>query len=234
MFDSKNKKSTVTLTALLVGILLLATAGSVGATLLIKSQTSINENTMDDSYLYISFSAPDTLEYRDLLGTVAFDTINSGGTASYVLHRDTDLNGDGINDAGKISTTHTMRVASTNGGNTFSLDVTVSDFTPVTGLYYWLKVGTQYVLGSTTAHYTSLSDYTETSFGWTIDGLACNTDLTVDLYVSATSDLSDSNPALSANPGATVGFTNYEPAVVSPPADAVTGSVFTFVAYTAL
>ena len=208
----------------LVLIVILFTAGSVGATLLIKSQTDVDRNTIDDQYLYISFSAPTTQEYTDLLGTVSFDTINSGGTASYVLHGEEDWfdgNGnagtDGTNDVAKISDTHTMRVDSVNGGSSFSLDVTVTDFTPIGGLTYYLKVGTQYVAGSITSHFTGV-DTTATSYGWTLSGLACNTNLTVDIYVGGTP---------TENPGATVGFTNYD-GTTNP---VTVGSVFTFVAY---
>lgn len=211
-------KKTTAIVAVVLFVILF-TAGSVAAVYLIKSETNVDHNDIDDQYIYISFSAPDTSEYSDLLSTVSFDTVNSGGTASYVLHCDEDwFDTDGINDVAKISTTHTMRVDSTNGGNTFSLDVTVTDFTPVAGLTYYLKVGSQYVAGSVASHNTGIND-TATGFGWTLDGLACDTDLTVDLYVGGTP---------TEDPGATVGFTNYDN---SDPQHVVTGSVFTFVAY---
>lgn len=216
-------KKTTAIVAVVLFVILF-TAGSVTAAYLIKSQTDVDHNTIDDQYIYISFSAPDTSEYSDLLGTVSFDTVNTGGTASYVLHCDEDwfdgqgnVGTDGINDVAKISTTHTMRVDSTNGGNTFSLDVTVTDFTPVAGLTYYLKVGSQYVAGSVASHNTGINT-TATGFGWTLDGLACDTDLTVDLYVGGTP---------TEDPGATVGFTNYN-GTTNP---VTVGSVFTFVAY---
>lgn len=174
--------------AVLIALLLLATAGAVGYALSISSHTTIEKNTIEDSYIVLT-----STDYEDILAEVEFTTENDNGTITYTLVKNYDSDGSDGNDSAKITNDFTIRVAPTNVEGTFDLAVTISPFTAVPGLTYTMKVGTQ--------------AQNITSGSATFTGLAYNTDLAVIIYVSGTP---------TSAPGATLGFTNYsaDPATV--------------------
>lgn len=196
--------------AILVVLLVLATAGSVIASYNLHSSTTVEDNDIDSEFIVISTST-----HSDLLDEVSFDTtVATDDTVSYSLNANQDIwddgadtyGTDGVNDACLISNALTVNVAQTNVSGYYNLDVTVTGFTPIAGLTYTMKVGTQYcTYGQTVAGHWNFADL---NFGQ---------DYAVALYVSGTP---------TENPGSTVGFTNYDPDATP----AVAGSIFTFLA----
>lgn len=192
--------------AVLIVILLLATAGAVSAAYLLKTQTNVNQNDIGEQDIYITPSTN-----TDILGDINFDTVNTAGTKTYKLHYDYNSSTGTLvqngGDSTLISKTGvTINVAKTSGVNVdgFDLKVTATAFTPVAGLTYTMKIGDQAVanVGST----------------WTFTDLAYDTDLTVLLYVKNTS-----TEVIIPESDVKIGFTNYS-------APAVEGTVFQFVA----
>lgn len=179
----------------LVLLIVLATASAVAGAFILQSQTTIHDNDMDSRYIVISSN-----DYTDFLTSADFNTTNVDDTISYELILDSAINGSATNNASHISETFTITVAKTDNieGTTFDLNVAVSDFSPIAGLTYTMKVGTAY------ATYSS---------GWAFTGLALDTPLTVDLYISGTP---------TADPGESVGFANHTLTE--------DGSIFTFTA----
>lgn len=206
------KRTTLIVTAV-IGLLLLA-AGGVAAAYYLSSTMNVDQNTIDSEYIVIS-----STDYSDFLNEVSFDTTISvdpldNVTITYDLNADTDIwdaygntyGVDGTADACLISNAMSINVAQTNTTGGYDLEITVSAFSPIAGLTYTMKVGTQYCTYGQTTPDT-----------WTFHDLTFGTDYAVALYVSGTP---------SETPGSTVGFTNYDPNVTPK----VIGSVFTFTA----
>lgn len=237
MFDSKNKKSTVTLTALLVGILLLATAGSVGAVMLLhlQAETDIDQNTVGAENIVIT---TDVTGYADILDSVQFDTVTdyqNGATVTlYRAHAGYDLNNDGVKESALVTVPFSITVTPTgiSDQGTFDLDITVTDFTPVSGLTYTMVLGAEFDQNDSTrmTNYVAMATQSNSAtmykalntlnanpalYGWHLTGLPYD-NLSVALFISGDAD---------TNPGTTAGFTNYSTS--NPVAD---GSIFTFVA----
>ena len=198
-------KKTTAIVAVVLFVILF-TAGSVTAAYLMKSQTDVTDNTLENQYIVIS--ATDT---TDFLNEATFDTVVTGPVGSqsieYNLHKDSDLDNVAGNDAAKISNDLTINVTPTNVTGTYNLFVSVSDFTPIGVLDYKMKVGGMIeTYGATTDGRT----------GWLFTGLTLGANYTVELFVG-------DNAPVTTNPGATLGFTNYQDAQHP-------GSIFTFVA----
>lgn len=206
MIENTDEQHTVKRTTvaggIIIALLLLLTAGTVAAVYLMQSQTDVSENTIDNQYIVIS-----TTTYTDFLNGAVFDTVNDNGSVTYTLHTDTDLDGASGNEAALISNAMSINVAPTNVSGTFDLFVSVTSFTPVSGITYTMKVANQ----------TATYDTGASGYGWYFQGLALDTDLDTALYVS------ESSGPLATAPGATLGFTNYVDA-------GAPGSVFTFLA----
>lgn len=166
--------------AVLIALLLLATAGAVGYALSISSHTTIEKNTIEDSYIVLT-----STNYEDILAEVEFTTENDGGEITYTLVNNYPSNGSTI-DSAKITNDFTITVAPTNVEGTFDLAVTISAFNAVPGLTYTMKVGDQ--------------PQDITSGSATFTGLAYNIAHSVVIYVSGTP---------TSEPGAYLGFTNY-------------------------
>ena len=193
--------------AVIIALILLATAGAVGYALSIQSQTTFDENEMDGEYIYIT-----STDYTDFLGTVSFDTVNDHGTASYVIHSDTAY-------GALASEEFTINVARSSDkvGNLYDLEVTVTEFIPVTGLTYTVTAGTdtnKFLFVDST--YENISGQ-PTTYKWTLTNLYYGENYIFALYVDGTP---------SVDPGATLGFTNVD-STANP---AVVGSVFTLTA----
>lgn len=203
-------KKTTAIVAVVLFVILF-TAGTVTAAYLIKSQTDITDNTLDNEYIVIS--ATDT---SDFLGSAKFDTVVNGPagntqTITYKLTTDSTVDGKAC---AKISNTDVISFTVTptgDVGTSFDLFVTCTLFNPVTGLDYIMTVGSE------TATYQAHNDRGQS--GWLFTGLTFDT-YDVELYVGYTNAQAQS---IATNPGATLGFTNYQNAQ-NP------GSIFTFVA----
>lgn len=204
-------KKTTAIVAVVLFVILF-TAGSVTAAYLIKSQTDVTDNTLDNEYIVIS--ATDT---SDFLGSAKFDTVVDGPagntqTITYKLNTDNTVDGKAC---AKISNTDAISFTVTptgDVGSSFDLFVTCTLFTPVTGLDYIMTVGSE------VATYQAHNDRGQS--GWLFTSLALSTEYDVELYVAYTNAQAQS---IDTNPGATLGFTNYQDAQ-NP------GSIFTFVA----
>lgn len=199
----------------LVLFVILFTAGSVVASYYLHSSTTIEDNDIDSEFIVISSST-----YTDFLDEVSFDTTVTTDPldnviVTYTLNANVDIYNnesthaygtDGVNDACLISNALTINVAQTNVTEGYDLTVTVSDFDPIAGLTYIMKVGTAYcTYGQSVANQ------------WTFSGLSFGTNYDVALYVYGTPSVS---------PGSMIGFTNYDPDLQNP----VVGSIFTFLA----
>lgn len=196
-------RNTAATGAIIIALLMLLTAGTVAAVILMQSQTDITENTIDNQYITISSN-----DYTDFLGTATFDTVNNAGGIRYDLHEDSDIDNVAGNECAKISNTLLIEVAPTNVSGSYDLFVSVTEFTQASGITYILRIGTE------------IAEYQNGSmgYGWYISGLTLGASYEADLYVKET------NGPVTDNPGATLGFTNYQSAQVP-------GSVFTFLAY---
>lgn len=208
-------KKTTAMIAIILGIILF-TAGSVYAAYNLHSTTTIEDNDLDSEYIVISSTV-----HKDFLDEVSFDTtvtadpVTGDESVAYVLNASEDIwntatNGygaDGTKDACLISNATTINVKQTNVEGYYTLAVTVTDFIPIQGLTYTMKVGTSHC---TFGQYVAEQ--------WTFYDLTFGDNYEVALYVSGTP---------TEDPGATVGFTNYDN---SDPEHVVTGSVFTFTA----
>lgn len=174
--------------AVLIALILLATGCAVAYALNISSHTTIEKNTIEDSYIVLT-----STDYDDILVDVdvEFTTENDNDTITYTLVNNYASSGSAL-DSVKITKDFTITVAPTNVKGTFDLAVTISAFTAVPGLTYTMKVGTQ------------TEDITSGSATFT--GLAYGTPHSVVIYVSG---------ILTSAPSATLGFTNYsaDPAI---------------------
>lgn len=199
-------KKTTAIVALILFVILF-TAGSVAAGLAIRSTTTVDENDISNDYITISSS-----EYHDFLNTVSFDTVVTESGTTYNIHSA----GSKLTNNVLASKEAVMSVARSNEGlgDTYDLNVSVSKFTPKTGLTYTF---TAWSINNGEANAVVTSDDSYTAVGqeheWTLTGLNYGVDYIIALYVSGSVTSMDS----------TIGFTNY----VENTED---GSVFTFTA----
>ena len=218
------KRTTLIVTAV-IGLLLLA-AGGVAAAYYLHSTTTVEQNDIDSEYIVISSS-----RYIDFLNEVSFDTTVSYDPSTqtsstvYDLNENADIwnttgntyGPDLDNDSCLISNALTINVGQTNATGLYNLEITVSDFNPISGLTYVMTI--------TSTQGTQYSEYLDANHPnkWVFYDLTFGLDHSVALYVMGTP---------TENPGATVGFTNYDPDARdnnNQPAP-VTGSIFTFLA----
>lgn len=163
---------------MLIAVLLCVSGMCVGyAFMAVTSEQEIDNNTIVDQYIIL------TTNSDDVLSEIAFDTVNTDSGVVYKIH--TDGTTIDTNDALKISVDNwNVTVANTNvDSDTYTLNVTVTDFTPVTGLTYVMKIN------NTNVAYSG---------GWSFSGLEYDTAYSVALYVYGTCDTASS------------GFVNYD------------------------
>jgi len=186
--------TTATMTKIIVGVTVLAILfAGIGFALTYNASTSVTDNTIEAKYIKVTTKNGDSADYTDFLDTVDYNTVNDAGTIKYSPINDVRIDGVAVDgehpaDAQQISTAN-WKVAVEKTGfaseQTYNMDVTVSNFTPVAGLTYTLKVGTQ------TATYTDSK--------WSFTGLTTSSSaLDVKLFVSGTATASSE----------TAGFTN--------------------------
>lgn len=204
-YNTTNRKavrSSGSIVLLLIAMLLVCGIGVGFAYSALTSEQTVNQNTLDDEYIVLKTNSTDVLD------TIAFDTVTNGtDVTQYKVHLGTDaetitLGGTPtkmlkISDADwKVNVTK-----KTTESTSYTLNITVSDFTPVAGLHYVM------VINGVAVEYNS---------GWAFTGLSYATEYTVALYVYGSTIV---NPLPVG-----CGFTNY---VADPE---TVGSVFTFVA----
>lgn len=157
----------------------------VGYALTYNGVTTVTDNAIDTKYIKVTTKNGESPDYTDFLDSVDYNTVNDSGTIKYSPILDVRVDGvtvDGEHpaDAQLISTANwKVAVEETGFANeqTYNLAVTVSNFTPVAGLVYTLKVGTQ------TATYSD---------GWAFTGLTTSsTPLDVKLFISGVATASN-------------------------------------------
>lgn len=217
------KRTTLVIAGILALILL--TAGTAVAVMNLWSTTDVDDNVMENKYIEIALSGNGS-SYTDFLDTVEYDTTisNAGATTTYTPRLTDCINAD-CNpqttdpDASLISKIFYVTVSETNvvssgGSPSYDLTVSVTEFTAVEGVTYYLTAGVyqdEYhfldAITSNSLEYNSVAHTCE----WTVSGLAYDVPYVVAMYVSGTT---------TADPGESLGFTNHT--------DTVDGSIFTF------
>ena len=187
------EKMTMTTKAVLgVSILALLFVG-VGYALTYNASTTVTDNVIEMKYIQVTTKNGASADYTDFLDSVDYNTVNDAGTVKFSPILDTRIDGVAIDgghpaDAQLISTADwkvLVEQTGFTGEQTYDLDITVTNFTPVAGLTYTMKVGTQ------TATYSADK--------WSFTGLTTSsTPLDVKLFVSGTATASSE----------TAGFTN--------------------------
>lgn len=183
--NSKKVRNSGGLALLLIALLLVSCVGIGFAYMALTSEQEIDNNTITNEYIVLKTDSEDVLE------TIAFDTVTDGtNVTGYKVHTAESITISGNSTPVlKISDpTWKVNVTKTNVSDTdsvtYGLTVTVTKFTPVTGLNYVM------VINNVAVAYNN---------GWTFSGLSYATDYSVALYVYGQYD------------GATAqsGFTNY-------------------------
>lgn len=201
MGDFNMSQKTTVATVGIVIFLLLLSIGSAYAGYTVTSRTVVDENSVYEDYITLSINASEnSATYTNLLGDVAFNSINDGGNITYELQTTGNINYNGVQTAVAdiTGTDRTISVAKTTSvsASTFGLSVTVNAFTPVSGVTYIMSVGTAY------AEYVAGNNSQDG--GWTFTDLAFGTPLPVKLYVCAPTAIS----ASAMDSDSTLGFTN--------------------------
>ena len=174
-----------------VAVLALLFAG-VGYALTYNASTSVTDNDIDMKYIKVTTKNNTTPDYTDFLDSVDYNTVNDAGTIKYTPILDTRIDGVAVDgehpaDAQAISTADWKVLVEKTGfatEQTYNMEVTVTAFTPVAGLTYTLKIGSQ------TATYTADK--------WSFTGLTTGTTYDVTLFINGTATASSE----------TAGFTN--------------------------
>lgn len=212
-FDKR--KVLAPLVALLIAVLCIAGVGVAYAYTALTSTQTIGENTTDDQYILLTSDVGSDMAV-DVLDKVAFNSVRDSVTEDFFFTvagtESVPVNGTPINNAMRISVDGwTVKVDKHIEGNdadtfanTYDLVVTATDFTPVDGFTYILKVGD-------TAKVFSA--------GWSFDNLAYETTYNVALYMQGTSANATATPVS--------GFVDYDD---SDAEHVVNGTVFTFTA----
>lgn len=201
-------KKTTAIVAVVLFVILF-TAGSVTAALALRSSTTVEKNDISSEYITLTSS-----EYTDFLDAVSFDTVVTSSGVTYNIHSD----GSKLSGSVLASKEFVMSVDRSTAalGSSYDLEVSVSKFSPITGLTYTFTAWS--IDNNRQANeVVSNDDVTYTAEGqeykWTMTGLEYETDYIIALYVGGS--------VTSMDP--TIGFTNYA-------AGTEDGSIFTFTA----
>lgn len=200
-------KKTTAIVAVVLFVILF-TAGTVAAALALRSSTTVEENDISSEYITLTSS-----ECTDFLDAVSFDTVVTSSGVTYNIHSD----GSKLSGSVLASKEFVMSVDRSTAalGSSYDLEVSVSKFSPITGLTYTFTAWS--IDNNGQANLCVASDDTYTAEGqeykWTMTGLEYEPDYIIALYVGGS--------VTSMDP--TIGFTNYV-------AGTEDGSIFTFTA----
>ena len=219
------KKTTLIIAGVLALILL--TAGTAVAVMNLWSTTDVNDNVMENKYIEIALSG-DGSSYTDFLDTIEYDTTisNAGATTTYTPRLTDCINADrnpqtNDNDASLISKKFYVTVSETNvvsggGSSLYDLSITVTDFVAISGVTYYITAGlsnNEYEFIDSITSSSQEYDAVHHTATWTVSGLTYAESYIVAMYA---------NGETTADPGASLGFTNHTNNDV--------GSIFTFTA----